>query len=183
MEIGAHGIRSGKDFISNPIGFACSVQGGDHGSAAHFPTEGDYGELSAILNDSGVYCFFAKSVDNAEIFSFYTAITGWEQTADEWYKKKALRILQLQRTMLLLGGPDVSWRPRIDDDNPPRFWEPLPSGPYAGKKLDRAAFEKTRANYYDAVGWDENGVPTSETLRALCLNSVDSKLRAAGLRE
>ncbi len=183
MEIGGHGIRSGKDFISSPIGFACSVQGGDHGSAAHFPTEGGHGELSAILNDSGVYCFFAKSVDNDEIFRFYTAITGWEQTSDEWYKKKALRILQLQRTMLLLGGPDVTWRPRIDDDNPPRFWEPLPSGPYAGKSVDRAAFEKTRANYYHAVGWDENGVPTSKTLSALGLHSVDSKLKSAGLRQ
>ncbi|RDE11267.1 MAG: aldehyde ferredoxin oxidoreductase [Candidatus Thorarchaeota archaeon] len=183
MAIGGHGIRSGKDYISNPIGFACSTQGGDHGSAARFPPVGDFGELSAILHDSAVYCAFAKSVDNDEIFQFYTAITGWEQTSEEWYNKKALRILQLQRAMLLLGGPDVNWKPKIDDDNPPRFWEPLPSGPYAGKTLNRVSFERTRARYYRAVGWDKNGVPTPETLTSLGLHSVDSKLKEAGFRK
>jgi aldehyde:ferredoxin oxidoreductase len=182
MAIGGHGIRSGKDFISNPIGFACSVQGGDHGSAAHFPPEGDHGELSAILHDSAVYCMFAKSVDNAVVFPFYEAITGWKLTADEWYKEKALRILQLQRVMLLLGGPDVTWRPKTDDDNPPRFWEPMPSGPYKGKTLNRASFKRTRTKYYRAVGWDDNGVPTPETLASLGLGSVNTKLKAAGIR-
>lgn len=183
MAIGGHGIRSEKDFISNHIGYACSVQGGDHGSQARFPPNGEGGELSAILHDSAVYCMFAKSVDNEQVFRFYTAITGWKQTAEEWYSKKALRILQLQRTMLLLGGPDVTWRPKTDDDNPPRFWEPLPSGPYKGKALDRASFEKARADYYLAVGWDDNGVPTPETLSTLGLSSVNTKLKAAGFRE
>ena len=139
--------------------------------------------MSAILHDSAVYCMFAKSVDNEQIFRFYTAITGWEQTAEDWYGRKALRILQMQRAMLLLGGPDVTWKPKTDDDNPPRFWEPMPSGPYKGKTLDRGAFEKARADYYRAVGWDDNGVPTRETLNTLGLSSVNSKLRTAGLRE
>jgi aldehyde:ferredoxin oxidoreductase len=181
MAIGAHGIRSEKDFISHLIGYACSTQGGDHGSQARFPPlEG--GELAAILHDSAVYCTFANSVDDDEVFRFYTAITGVKLTAEDWYRNKALRILQIQRAMLLLGGPDVTWRPKIDDDNPPRFWEPIPSGPFKGKALDRDVFEKTRAEYYQAVGWDENGVPATEILISLDLNSVDSKLKTAGLR-
>ncbi|RDE16303.1 MAG: aldehyde ferredoxin oxidoreductase [Candidatus Thorarchaeota archaeon] len=183
MAIGAHGIRSEKDFISDLIGYACSTQGGDHGSQAHFPPFGQGGELSAILHDSAVYCMFAKSVDNEEVFRFYTAITGWKLTAEDWYNKKALRILQIQRAMLLLGGPDITWKPKIDDDNPPRFWEPMPSGPFKGKALDRKTFEKTRAKYYRAVGWDKDGVPTPETLKSLGLSSVNSKLNAAGLRD
>jgi aldehyde:ferredoxin oxidoreductase len=125
---------------------------------------------------------FAKSVDNDEVFRFYTTITGWKLTAEDWYNKKALRILQIQRAMLLLGGPDVTWRPKIDDDNPPRFWEPMPSGPFKGKALDRGVFEKSRAEYYRAVGWNEDGVPTPETLSSLGLSSVNSRLDAAGLR-
>ena len=183
MAIGAHGIRSEKDFISDLIGYACSTQGGDHGSQAHFPPFDQGGELSAILHDSAVYCMFAKSVDNEEVFRFYTAITGWKLTAEDWYNKKALRILQIQRAMLLLGGPDITWKPKIDDDNPPRFWEPMPSGPFKGKALDRKTFEKTRAKYYRAVGWDKDGVPTPETLKSLGLSSVNSKLNAAGLRD
>jgi aldehyde:ferredoxin oxidoreductase len=181
MAIGAHGIRSERDFISHLIGYACSTQGGDHGSQARYPPlEG--GELAAILHDSAVYCTFAKSVDNEEVFRFYSTITGWKLSAEDWYRTKALRILQMQRVMLLLGGPDITWKPRIDDDNPPRFWEPIPSGPFKGKTLDRETFEKTRAEYYHAVGWDENGVPTPDTLESLGLGSVDSKIKTSGLR-
>jgi aldehyde:ferredoxin oxidoreductase len=78
--------------------------------------------------------------------------------------------------MLLLGGPDAKWKPKVDDDNPPRFWEPLPSGPYKGKKLDRKKFEADRLKYYNAVGWDENGLPTAETLRRLGLENLEVKL-------
>jgi aldehyde:ferredoxin oxidoreductase len=180
MAIGGHGIRSEKDFISNLIGYACSTQGGDHGSQARYPPIS--GELSAILHDSAVYCTFAKSVDNDEVFRFYSAITGRSLTADDWYSTKALRILQIQRTVLLLGGPDITWKPKIDDDNPPRFWEPMPSGPFKGKTLDRDVFEKTRADYFHAVGWDENGIPMTETLNTLGLSTVDSKLDAMGIR-
>ena len=83
--------------------------------------------------------------------------------------------------MLLLGGPDVQWKPKLDDDNPPRFWEPLPSGPYKGKTLDRTEFEEARREYFEAAGWNENGVPTPETLRRLDLEDVEVKLKNASL--
>jgi aldehyde:ferredoxin oxidoreductase len=87
-----------------------------------------------------------------------------------------MKTLQLQRAMLLLGGPDLSWNPRIHDDNPPRFYEPLPSGPYKGKATDKVAFEKYKKRYYKAVGWDKNGVPSSEMLSELGLKDVDKAL-------
>lgn len=55
MAIGAHGVRSGRDFISSSIAYACSVQAGDHTSPASPTRRGDKGELSSILPDSGVY--------------------------------------------------------------------------------------------------------------------------------
>jgi len=154
VAIGAHGVRSGEDFISEDIAYACSVQGGDHTSSASLPLD-QGGELSSIMADSAIYCVFAAfGIEDTEMLNFYEAITGWKLTQKEWYKKKALRILQLQRAMLLLGGPDVKWKPKLDDDNPPRF-----------------------------CGWNENGVPKPETLRKLGLEDVEAKLRDAALIE
>jgi len=181
VAIGAHGVRSGKDFIANNIAYACSVQGGDHTSSASLPID-QGGELSSIMADSAVLCNFAAfGIEDNEKISFYKAITGWKLTKNQWYKEKALRILHLQRAMLLLGGPDAKWRPKLDDDNPPRFWEPLPSGPYKGKTLDRKKFEESRLKYFGAAGWNENGVPKPETLQKLGLKDVEAKLRDAAL--
>jgi aldehyde:ferredoxin oxidoreductase len=78
--------------------------------------------------------------------------------------------------MLLLGGPDLKWKPKIHDSNPPRFYEPLPSGPYRGKTVDRAKVEGEIRRYYEAVGWDENGIPKTEVLKKLGLDDVDNAL-------
>jgi aldehyde:ferredoxin oxidoreductase len=53
----------------------------------------------------------------------------------------------------------------------------LPSGPYAGKKVDRAKFEDSKKEYYEEVGWDENGIPKSEALETLGLKEVDRVLK------
>jgi aldehyde:ferredoxin oxidoreductase len=78
---------------------------------------------------------------------------------------------------LLLGGPDLKWDPKVHDDNPSRFYEPLPSGPYKGKTVDRASVRESVQNYYEEAGWDENGVPKSEILKKLGLRNVDQALR------
>jgi len=176
VSIGAHGIRSGKDY-PKIISYACSVQGGDHTSTAGLPLDWGGSELMEIFNDSAVYCNFNTfGIPRNVRFQFYKAVTGSELTQKEWCYTKALRVLQLQRTLLLLGGPDLKWNPKIHDDNPSRFYEPLPSGPYKGKSVDRARFEEEKMSYYEAVGWDENGVPKSEVLRRLGLDDVDKAL-------
>ena len=174
--IGAHGIRSRKDY-PEMIAYACSVQGGDHTSTAALPLDGPGSELMEIFNDSGVYCNFnGFGIPRKLKFEFYAAVTGIRLSRKEWCFRKALRILHMQRAMLLIGGPDLKWKPRIDDDNPPRFYEPLPSGPYKGRTTDKAAFEKYKRRYYRAVGWDNNGIPNTETLRKLALEDVDKAL-------
>jgi aldehyde:ferredoxin oxidoreductase len=180
VSIGAHGIRSGKDFSTN-ISYACSVQAGDHTSMAGLPADSS-GEIVDVLHDSGVYCSFNTfALDEDLIFEFLEAVTGWEITREEWYKNKGLRILQIQRAMLLLGGTDAKWNPEKDDENPSRFYEPLPTGPYAGKTTDRKAFEDSKQEYYEAVGWDKRGIPRPEMLRGLGLQDVEEKLRAASI--
>ena len=180
VSIGAHGIRSGKDFGSD-ISYACSVQAGDHTSMAGLPADSS-GEIADVLNDSGVYCNFNTfALEEDLIFEFMEAVTGWKITREDWYKNKGLRILQIQRAMLLLGGRDAKWNPEKDDDNPPRFYEPLPTGPYAGKTTNRKVFEDSKQEYYEAVGWDKHGLPRPEMLRRLGLRDVEEKLRAVSI--
>jgi len=177
VAIGAHGIRSGRDY-PEIISYACSVQGGDHTSLAHVPSEHRNSELDSVFQDSGVICMFNTfSVGKDVIWDFFDAVTGWTTAQKEWYKTNGLRILQLQRAMLLLGGPDLKWKPGVDDDNPPRFYEPLPSGPYKGRAVKKATFKEEKNEYYEAVGWDRNGLPKPETLRKLGLQDIEAKLK------
>jgi aldehyde:ferredoxin oxidoreductase len=176
ISIGAHGIRSERDYPSR-ISYVCSVQGGDHTSTTGIPLDGAGSELWEIFHDSGVYCNFNSfSIPSKIRFQFYKAVTGIELTSDEWVKTKAMRVLQLQRAMLLLGGPDAKWDPTKDDVNPPRFYEPLPSGPCKGKAVDKVKVNEDRKTYYKEAGWDRKGLPKSTALRRLGLQDVDKAL-------
>jgi aldehyde:ferredoxin oxidoreductase len=112
------------------------------------------------------------------IWDFYKAVTGWDMTQEEWMDVNGRRIIQIQRAVLLLGGPDVVWDPLIDDDNPPRWYEPLPSGPYKGSAPDRDELMKERAKAYILMGWGEQGIPTTEELTKLGLQDVDKALES-----
>jgi aldehyde:ferredoxin oxidoreductase len=176
--IGAHGIRSRKDF-SNYITYACSVQCGDHTSMTDLPLDGSDSEVWEVFNDSAVLCNFSGgfSLPRNLKFDFYESITGLKLTRAEWAKGGGLKTLQIQRALLLLGGPDLTWDPNVDDDNPTRFYEPLPSGPYKGRAPKRAKVKKSVKKYYKAAGWDDHGVPKSTTLRKLGLADVDEALQ------
>jgi aldehyde:ferredoxin oxidoreductase len=179
--IGAHGIRSGKDF-STAIGYACSVQCGDHTSTTDVPIDGSGSEVWEVFNDSAVLCNFnGFGLPRNFKFDFYNAVTGSDLTRDSWVKGGGLKTLQIQRALLLLGGPDLKWNPRLHDDNPKRFYEPLPSGPYKGKSADQIMVRKSIRKYYEEAGWDKNGIPKSATLKSLGLDDVDIVLRS--LRE
>jgi len=78
----------------------------------------------------------------------------------------------IQRAALILGGPDIIWEPVEDDDNPPRFYTPLPTGPKKGATVDKKVFSEMRKKYYLDMGWDERGIPKSEELKKLGLNDV-----------
>jgi aldehyde:ferredoxin oxidoreductase len=172
-EVGAHGIRTGHHFPY--LGYALSVQGGDHTSIPRFPMS----EAGAALLDSIVVCMISLGRGGRElIWDFYKAVTGWDMTQEEWMDVNGRRIIQIQRAVLLLGGPDVVWDPLIDDDNPPRWYEPLPSGPYKGSAPDRDELMKERAKAYILMGWGEQGIPTTEELTKLGLQDVDKALES-----
>ena len=173
MEVGAHGIRSGLDYTGKwPMCYACSTQPGDHTSIASPKTGED-----ATLFDSLVCCMMSYRAGRELLSKFYEAITGWKLDQELWSKKHGRRIVQIQRALLLLGGPDIRWDPLRDDDNPPRWYDPLPSGPKKGSAPDRKECMRMRSEYYKMMGWDENGIPTSEELKSLGLEQVDKILQ------
>jgi aldehyde:ferredoxin oxidoreductase len=174
IEIGAHGTRSDADY-THDISYAASVQGGDHTSVA---VDGFTEMSSAVFTDSAVFCNFCFfGVPQELVFDFAKAVTGFPITQESWRRVTGPRIVTLQRALLLLGGPDVTWEPVGDDDNPPRFYEPLPNGPYAGKTTDRAKVESRMQTYFQTLGWDEWGIPTRETLDKLGLSDVEPFMR------
>lgn len=116
-------------------------------------------------------------VDQNLIWDFARAVTGWDITKEKWVNDQGKRIVTLQRALLLMGGPDVFWNPDEDDDNPSRFYEPLPTGPYKGKTTDKAVVQKNKQTYYAAMGWDNRGVPIEETLRKLNLADVEGEMK------
>ncbi len=171
IEVGAHGIRSGRDYPT-PIGYAASPQGGDHTST----TRDAYEDMAwSVFGDSAVVCSFCYH--DPLIWEFARAVTGWDISKHRWCTEHGRRIMTLQQAFILLGGPDVYWDPDRDFDNPPRFYEPLPSGPYKGMKADREMVERMKREYFKAMGWDERGIPTRETLQRLGLSYLNPYLQ------
>jgi len=170
IEIGGHGIRAGTGYVHD-YGYAASVQAGDHTSVADnaYSTQEEW-----IFDDTAVICSFNRS---PQIWEFAQAVTGLEITKERWVKELVPRILTIQRAALLAAGPDVFWDPDKDDDVPPRFYEPLPSGPHKGKKADRESVKRGVKKYYAALGWDERGIPTPERLQELGLEKLDQVFR------
>jgi aldehyde:ferredoxin oxidoreductase len=170
IEIGAHGTRSDADY-THDISYAVSVQGGDHTSVA---VDG-YNDMSgALFFDCAVYCTFTSRGPSQELqFDFAKAVTGFPITIESWRRINGPRIITLQKALLLMGGPDVTWEPLVDDENPDRFYEPLPSGPYKGKTTDKERVELRRQAYFETLGWDDRGIPKKETLDRLDLSELD----------
>lgn len=71
---------------------------------------------------------------------------------------------------------------RSFDYPPPRFYEePIPSGPNKGYFITREQLDILLDEYYRDRGWNENGIPTPETLKRMGLTDVLQALEAKGL--
>jgi aldehyde:ferredoxin oxidoreductase len=90
------------------------------------------------------------------------ALTGWDVTADE-LALIGERIVNLEKVFNVRHGAG-----REDDDLPDHFTEdrvPDP-GPTQGMTVN---IQQMVRDFYDAMGWDENGDPTPEKLQELGL--------------
>jgi aldehyde:ferredoxin oxidoreductase len=164
IELGAHGVRSGMDYTRDVLSYALSTQGGDHTSIAGLKIEG------AVFNDSLVLCSFWR-VSNEERLKLLKASTSFDISEEELMDVYIPRWNTLQRVTQLLAG----WTTK-DDTNCPRFFEPLPSGPYKGLKVDKVEEQQRVQEAYKVRGYDRRGIPTSATLEKQGLQDVDELL-------
>ena len=94
------------------------------------------------------------------------AVTGYDFTPE--LMEIGSRIYALERLILSREGIR-----RKDDLLPERITkEALPSGPTKGRILTEEMYAAMLDEYYAARGWDEDGVPTSETVRKLGLEEL-----------
>jgi aldehyde:ferredoxin oxidoreductase len=109
------------------------------------------------------FCIFAiaptRVLTLEQMAQMLAAVTGWNTSSYE-IMRYGERRLHLMRLYNLREGLSVA-----DDTLPDRFFEdPIPSGQWAGTKLDRAQFATATRTYYRMMGWDDAGVPRFETL-------------------
>jgi aldehyde:ferredoxin oxidoreductase len=115
-------------------------------------------------------------VENYETL-FYT-ITGKKRTWQEMLVASE-RIWNLTRA---ISAREIKGFGRNWDYPPERFsTEPIPSGPNQGYFIPKKSLDQLLDWYYEARGWDDNGLPTRATLVRLGLEEVADVLRAEGV--
>lgn len=103
--------------------------------------------------------------------------TGIEMTPREIWDV-ALRCNIMERLFNLREGLSREDLKKGDMLNHRYFDEPCRRGArdVIGLKIDRKKFKKMIDEFYEHHGWDENGVPTPETLKRLGLDKEPSHL-------
>ena len=112
-----------------------------------------------ILNCLGL-CNFSKFLGTLPYEGMINAATGWAVTEEE-LMEIGERILIMRQLFNLREGisPVLISLPERSQGKPP-----LLLGPTAGITID---LETMRQEYYQALGWDENGVPAQNRCREL----------------
>lgn len=94
------------------------------------------------------------------------AVTGYNFTPH--LQEIGTRIYNLERVILNREGIR-----KKDDMMPERIMkEAIPSGPIKGQVLTQEMYESMLAEYYEVRGWNNDGVPTRETLDTLKLTEL-----------
>jgi len=127
--------------------------------------------VDKILKDSLIICHFTNRIPISieQMTRALNGASGLNFDGDSIIQF-ALRIETLARLFNIREG--IS---RKDDKLPPRFWEPQISGPRKGMKafVNKDDFEASLEKYYEVLGWDENGIPTKQTLQELGLSNLE----------
>jgi len=132
--------------------------------------------LCAIVDSAGM-CKYMTGWYALELCKFrelaklLSAVTGMD--FDELLLKRiGERIYNLERAMNAVDGIT-----RKDEVLPPRQYEPLPSGPKKGVRIDPKQLEKAKNDYYEWRGWNiSTGLPTRRKLEELGLKDVADEL-------
>ena len=122
--------------------------------------------------DSVGLCHFLP-YSPSQMVSVVNGMTGWDVDIDEIFEV-GRRTATIARMFNLREGLDSS-----TDVLPKRFFEEFRNNNSAtGKPMDREATYAALKWHYKRNGWDENGVPTPETLKVLGLEAYADALTA-----
>ncbi|MFZ5868312.1 MAG: aldehyde ferredoxin oxidoreductase family protein [Thermodesulfobacteriota bacterium] len=173
-----HGLSMATSNIgaSHMYGYARQEISGKGGPRAvdRFADQGNgdiaaYNQIGKALEETGILCNFADSGMTHELLGkLYAAAAGFPEFADPSYLNLVgERIVTLERCFNVREGFS-----RKDDTLPERMLtEPLQNaGPATGqvvRNLDALLDE-----YYNALGYSKDGIPTKETLDQLGLDNV-----------
>ena len=169
------------------IGYAVSTRGGSHHDTRpsleyrldfeqRRSTKGKVGmaydtaDWSAV-RDSMIICSFCEGVFGFQLGQDHVDLinhtVGWDLTLDE-LAEIGCRIHTLERSFNCREG-----RRRKHDTLPHRFMhETIPDGISKGMRLKPEELQQMLDAFYERRGWDENGVPTRETLERLGLEDL-----------
>lgn len=115
------------------------------------------------VRDSYIICDFLP-YGNDRLVPFLNSSTGFDYTEDE-VMLVGERIQSLSRLYTMKKG-----RKHEDDVLPARFYEEESfAGLMEGQRISREFFETQVQEVFGLRGWDENGIPTKETLAKLGL--------------
>ncbi|MFC1991851.1 aldehyde ferredoxin oxidoreductase family protein [Chloroflexota bacterium] len=156
----SEGRRPGA-MVGTAIGYATASRGGDHITDRN------------CTQDATGQCLFSVSQMGGvnvpeEIVNLIRLATGWEDYSLEEYNTTNERLLTLRRLFNVREGMG-----RKNDVLPERFYTlQIPIGQMKGKVVSQEEFEKELDKFYEARGWDEQGIPTEEMLKKLCLEDM-----------
>jgi aldehyde:ferredoxin oxidoreductase len=123
--------------------------------------------------DSVGLCHFLP-YSPSQMVSVVNGMTGWDTDINELFEV-GQRTATLARLFNLREGIDAS-----QDKLPRRFYGGFRNDNSAtGKPLDEAETNEARKWHYRRNGWDNDGVPTAETLKALGIEEYASALSKA----
>jgi aldehyde:ferredoxin oxidoreductase len=163
------------------LGYAVSERGACHlrgaplsevlGGADPLATQGkaqlfrEHQSESALWNSAVLCCFPGYGMNIKELWQLADAGTGFEYASAREFEQVGERISTLCRLFNVREGFD-----RRQDTLPARnLSQPLGDGPARGQvvELDRMLDE-----YYQRMGWDENGIPTQKRIHELGLDEL-----------
>ncbi len=190
LELPAHSARALKGMS---IGYATGTRGGSHHdtrptlqyASDHDNTVTDGKAAFAVrtqnftaLGDSITQCRFTAergygAMINEKYAHMLNLVTGWDTTEAE-LEETGERICNLERALHVREGVT-----RAHDTLPHKVMhEPIPDGPHKGMRCPPEELEAMKDEFYGIRGWDENGVPTADTLRRLQLDGAAEALAA-----
>jgi aldehyde:ferredoxin oxidoreductase len=133
-------------------------------------------DLTGICNYMGTYSG-ARALEPEDYAALVAPALGIEIDKDE-FMRLGQRAYNLEKAFNTLHAGFT----RMDDYPPRRYMEePINSGPYAGFKCDREAWDKMLDRFYELHGWDiKTGWQTRRCLKELGLEDIADRLEKAG---